>query len=94
MDRDKGNTMQEDSDPNSASKRRKIKRDQSALEAGEYAPSAPQPPSLGAGNSQFEIRERERKGVISQHRPSHADDLPRMHAKDSISKTSRRETDQ
>uniref|UniRef100_M8C3P4 THO complex subunit 2 n=1 Tax=Aegilops tauschii TaxID=37682 RepID=M8C3P4_AEGTA len=94
MDRDKGNTMKEDSDPNSASKRRKIKRDQSALEAGEYAPSAPQPPSLGAGNSQFEIRERERKGVISQHRPSHADDLPRMHAKDSISKTSRRETDQ
>ncbi|KAM3353633.1 hypothetical protein ACQJBY_024659 [Aegilops geniculata] len=94
MDRDKGNTMKEDSDPNSASKRRKIKRDQSALEAGEYAPSAPQPPSLGAGNSQFEIRERERKGAISQHRPSHADDLPRMHAKDSTSKTSRRETDQ
>ncbi|VAH83532.1 unnamed protein product [Triticum turgidum subsp. durum] len=94
MDRDKGNTVKEDSDPNSASKRRKIKRDQSALEAGEYAPSAPQPPSLGAGNSQFEMRERERKGAISQHRPSHADDLPRMHAKDSTSKTSRRETDQ
>ncbi|XP_020177140.1 THO complex subunit 2 isoform X1 [Aegilops tauschii subsp. strangulata] len=93
-DRDKGNTVKEDSDPNSASKRRKIKREQSALEAGEYAPSAPQPPSVGPGNSQFEIRERERKGAISQHRPSHADDLPRMHAKDSTSKTSRREADQ
>ncbi|KQK15793.1 THO complex subunit 2 isoform X2 [Brachypodium distachyon] len=85
-DRDKVSTMKEDSDPNSASKRRKIKREQSALEAGEYAPSAPQPPSLGAGGLQLEIRERERKGVISQHRPSHADDLPRI-----TSKTSRRE---
>ncbi|VAH85586.1 unnamed protein product [Triticum turgidum subsp. durum] len=93
-DRDKVNTVKEDSDPNSASKRRKVKREQSALEAGEYAPSAPQPPSVGPGNSQFEIRERERKGAISQHRPSHADDLPRMHAKDSTSKTSRREADQ
>jgi len=92
-DRDKG-TMKEDSDPNSASKRRKIKREQSTLEAGEYAPSAPQPPSVGASNSQSEIRERERKGAVSQHRPSHADDLPRMHAKDSTSKTSRREADQ
>ncbi|KAG8078866.1 hypothetical protein GUJ93_ZPchr0007g6205 [Zizania palustris] len=82
-DRDKGgNIMKEDSDPNSASKRRKIKRDQSALEAGEYAPS-PQPPNHG-----------ERKGAISQHRASHADDLPRMHGKDSTSKTSRREADQ
>ncbi|KQK15800.1 THO complex subunit 2 isoform X3 [Brachypodium distachyon] len=88
-DRDKVSTMKEDSDPNSASKRRKIKREQSALEAGEYAPSAPQPPSLGAGGLQLEIRERERKGVISQHRPSHADDLPRI-----TSKTSRREVDQ
>ncbi|CAM0909455.1 unnamed protein product [Alopecurus aequalis] len=92
-DRDKG-TMKEDSDPNSASKRRKIKREQSTLEAGEYAPSAPQPPSLGVGNSQSEIRERERKGAVSQHRQSHADDLPRVHAKDSTSKTSRREADQ
>ena len=86
--------MKEDSDPNSASKRRKIKREQSTLEAGEYAPSAPQPPSLAAGNSQSEIRERERKGAVSQHRPSHADDLPRSHAKESTSKTSRREADQ
>ncbi|KAG8054210.1 hypothetical protein GUJ93_ZPchr0001g32724 [Zizania palustris] len=93
-DRDKGNIM-EDSDPNIASKRRKLKREQSALEAGEYAPSAPQLSSHGISSSQiFEIRERERKGAISQHRASHADDLPRMHGKDSTSKTNRREADQ
>lgn len=81
--------MKEENDPNSASKRRKIKRDQSALEAGEYAPSAPQ-----SSSQLFETRERERKGTISQHRASHADDLPRMHGKDSTSKTGRREADQ
>lgn len=87
--------MKEDSDPSNVSKRRKIKRDQTSLEAGEYAPSAPQPPSHGSGSSQLsDIRERERKGVISQHRTSHADDLPRMHGKDTTSKSSRRESDQ
>ncbi|EEE55887.1 hypothetical protein OsJ_04544 [Oryza sativa Japonica Group] len=93
-DRDKSSIVKDESDPNSASKRRKIKRDQSGLEAGEYAPSAPQLPSHGTSSSQvFETRERERKGAISQHRISHADDLPRIHGKDS-SKTSRREADQ
>ncbi|KAF0916503.1 hypothetical protein E2562_007582 [Oryza meyeriana var. granulata] len=93
-DRDKGIIVKEEGDPNSASKRRKIKREQSGLEAGEYTPSAPQLPSHGTSSSQlFETRERERKGAISQHRASHADDLPRMHGKDS-SKTSRREADQ
>uniref|UniRef100_A0A0D9V9I6 THO complex subunit 2 n=1 Tax=Leersia perrieri TaxID=77586 RepID=A0A0D9V9I6_9ORYZ len=92
-DRDKGSNVKEETDPNSASKRRKIKRDHSGLEAGEYAPSAPQNLSHGTSSSQlFETRDRERKGAISQHRVSHADDLPRMHGKDS-SKTSRRETD-
>lgn len=87
--------MKEDSDPNNASKRRKVKREQPSLEAGEYAPSAPQPPSHGTGSSQlFDVRERERKGVISQHRSSHADDLPRTHGKDTTSKPSRREADQ
>ena len=86
--------MKEDSDPNSASKRRKIKREQSSLEAGEYAPSAPQPPSHGTGSSQVsDVRERERKGPISQHRSLHTDELPRMHGKDT-SKQSRREADQ
>uniref|UniRef100_A0A0D9YJ66 THO complex subunit 2 n=1 Tax=Oryza glumipatula TaxID=40148 RepID=A0A0D9YJ66_9ORYZ len=93
-DRDKSSIVKDESDPNSASKRRKIKRDQSGLEAGEYAPSAPQLPSHGTSSSQvFETRERERKGAISQHRISHADDLPRIHGKDS-SKISRREADQ
>jgi len=93
-DREKGTAMKEDSDPNSASKRRKIKREQSSLEAGEYAPSAPQPPSHGTGSSQVsDVRERERKGPISQHRSLHTDDLPRMHGKDT-SKQSRREADQ
>lgn len=88
-------SLKEDSDPGNASKRRKIKRDQSTLEAGEYAPSVPQPPTHGSGSSQLtEIRERERKGVISQHRTSHADDLPRTHGKDTTSKPSRRESDQ
>ena len=87
--------MKEDSDPTSASKRRKIKRDQTSLEAGEYAPSAPQPPSHGSGSSQLsDVRERERKGLISQHRTSHADDLPKTHGKDTASKSSRRESDQ
>nr|CAB3479237.1 unnamed protein product [Digitaria exilis] len=94
-DREKGTIMKEDSDPNNASKRRKVKREQPSLEAGEYAPSAPQPPSHGTGSSQlFDVRERERKGVISQHRSSHADDLPRTHGKDTTSKPSRREADQ
>ncbi|PUZ53307.1 hypothetical protein GQ55_5G042600 [Panicum hallii var. hallii] len=93
-DREKGSAMKEDSDPSSASKRRKIKREQSSLEAGEYAPSAPQPPSHGTGSSQLsDVRERERKGAISQHRSSHTDDLPRTHGKDT-SKLSRRESDQ
>ncbi|KAL6839975.1 hypothetical protein ACP4OV_029785 [Aristida adscensionis] len=94
-DRDKGTTMKEENDPSSASKRRKIKRDQSSLEAGEYAPSVPQPSAHGTSSTQsFDVRERERKGVISQHRSSHAEDLPRMHGKDTTSKPSRRETDQ
>jgi len=93
-DREKGTSLKEDSDPSNVSKRRKIKREQT-LEAGEYAPSAPQPPSHGSGSSQLsDIRERERKGVISQHRISHADDLPRTHGKDMTSKSSRRESDQ
>uniref|UniRef100_A0A0E0JST0 THO complex subunit 2 n=1 Tax=Oryza punctata TaxID=4537 RepID=A0A0E0JST0_ORYPU len=92
-DRDKSSIVKDESDPNSASKRRKIKRDLSGLEAGEYTP-APQLPGHGTSSSQlFETRERERKGGISQHRASHADDLPRIHGKDS-SKTSRREADQ
>ncbi|KAG0540719.1 hypothetical protein BDA96_03G433200 [Sorghum bicolor] len=94
-DREKGTSLKEDSDPSNASKRRKIKRDQTSLEAGEYAPSAPQPPSHGSGSSQLsDVRERERKGLISQHRTSHADDLPRTHGKDTASKSSRRESDQ
>ncbi|KAJ1286808.1 hypothetical protein BS78_03G380500 [Paspalum vaginatum] len=94
-DREKGTTLKEDSDPSNASKRRKIKRDQSSLEAGEYAPSVPQPASHGTGSSQLlDARERERKGAISQHRTSHADDLPRAHGKDTTSKPSRRESDQ
>lgn len=94
-DREKGTTLKEDSDPSNASKRRKVKRDQSSLEAGEYTPSVPQPPSHGTGSSQLsDVRERERKGVISQHRTSHADDLPRTHGKDATSKLSRRESDQ
>jgi THO complex subunit 2 len=87
--------LKEDSDPSNVSKRRKIKRDQTSLEAGEYAPSAPQPPSHGSGSSQLsDIRERERKGVISQHRNLHADDFPRTHGKDTTSKSSRRDSDQ
>ena len=87
--------MKEDSDPSNVYKRRKIKRDQTSLEAGEYAPSAPQPPSHGSGSLQLsDIRERERKGVISQHHTSHADDLPRTHGKDTTSKSSRRDSDQ
>ncbi|KAK3166323.1 hypothetical protein QOZ80_1AG0044350 [Eleusine coracana subsp. coracana] len=95
-DREKGVTLKEDTDPNNTSKRRKIKRDQ-PLEAGEYAPSVPQPSIHGTGSSHsFDVRERERerKGLISQHRTSHADDLPRMHGKDTSSKQSRREADQ
>ncbi|CAO2181939.1 unnamed protein product [Urochloa humidicola] len=94
-DREKGTVMKEDSDPSNASKRRKVKREQPSLEAGEYAPSAPQPPSHGTGSSQLsDVRERERKGAISQHRSSHTDDLPRTHSKDTTSKPSRREADQ
>lgn len=94
-DREKGTTTKEDSDPSSASKRRKVKREQPSLEAGEYAPSAPQLPSHGTGSSQLsDVRERERKGVISQHRSSHTDDLPRTHGKDTTSKPSRREAEQ
>ncbi|XP_062207878.1 THO complex subunit 2-like isoform X2 [Phragmites australis] len=93
-DMEKGTTMKEDSDPSNPSKRRKIKRDQSSLEAGEYAPSAPQPPTHGGSSQSFDVRERERKGVISQQRTSHSDDLPRMHGKDTTSKPSRREADQ
>lgn len=87
--------MKEDTDPSNTSKRRKIKRDQSSLEAGEYTPSVPQAVIHGTGSSHsFDVRERERKGLISQHRTSHADDLPRMHGKDTTSKQSRRESDQ
>ncbi|KAL6613932.1 hypothetical protein ACP70R_036202 [Stipagrostis hirtigluma subsp. patula] len=94
-DRDKGTTMKEDNDPSNTSKRRKVKRDQSSLEAGEYTPSVAQPPGHGSGSSQlFDVRERERKGLTSQHRTSHADDVPRMHSKDTTSKPSRRESDQ
>ncbi|TVU36042.1 hypothetical protein EJB05_17953 [Eragrostis curvula] len=93
-DREKGIAMKEDIDPSNASKRRKVKRDQSSLEAGEYTPSVPQAAMHGTGSSpSFDVRERERKGVISQHRTSHADDLPRTHGKDTTSKQSRREAD-
>jgi THO complex subunit 2 len=87
--------MKEDTEPSNTSKRRKINRDQSSLEAGEYTPSVPQAAIHGTGSLQsFDIRERERKGSISQHRTSHADDLPRMYGKDTTSKQSRRESDQ
>ncbi|GJM92086.1 hypothetical protein PR202_ga08514 [Eleusine coracana subsp. coracana] len=96
-DREKGVTLKEDTDPNNTSKRRKVKRDQPSLEAGEYTPTVPQASIHGTGSlHSFDVRERERerKGLISQHRTSHADDLPRMHGKDTSSKQSRREADQ
>ncbi|XP_072998778.1 THO complex subunit 2 [Typha latifolia] len=95
-DRDKGNLSKEDTDPNAASKRRKLKRDQpSSSEAGgEYSPVIL--PSHGAGISQsFDSRERgERKGVMVQHRAAYMDEAPRVHSKEAVSKINRRETDQ
>ncbi|XP_059649799.1 THO complex subunit 2 [Cornus florida] len=93
-EREKANLLKEDMDP--GAKRRKLKREHMASEAGEYLPAAPPAPPLTINMSQpYDGRERgDRKAAMVQ-RPGYLEEAgPRIHGKEATSKITRRETDQ
>ncbi|CAH9146449.1 unnamed protein product [Cuscuta epithymum] len=96
-EREKQTLLKEDMDPNAASKRRKLKREHISSEAGEYSQASLPPPHLPLGSiSQSYDGGRERgdrkSGIV--HRPGYLEDQgPRIHGKDSTSKSTRRDAD-
>ncbi|KAL3502101.1 hypothetical protein ACH5RR_036550 [Cinchona calisaya] len=94
-EREKLSLLKEDIDSNAASKRRKLKRDHVPSEPGEYSPAAPPPPPLSINLSQpYDGRDRgERKGALVQ-RPAYVEEPGlRIHGKEAVGKTARRDTD-
>lgn len=94
-ERDKASISKEDLDPN-ASKRRKLKREHMQSEPGEYLPAVPPPPQVLSINlsQSHDGRDRgDRKGIIGQ-RPGYTEDPSlRVHGKEAVSKTARRDPD-
>lgn len=84
-------------DGNVASKRRKIKRDQSSAEGdGEYSLAGIQQTSLTIGSSQsYDARERgDRKGAVVQRQTYVEENTTRLHGKEPTGKIPRREPEQ
>ncbi|XP_011629407.1 THO complex subunit 2 isoform X2 [Amborella trichopoda] len=92
-DREKGNQLKDDSDA-AASKRRRIKKDHIGDTAGEYPLMAPSPLPMGMSQS-YDNRDRgERKGAVAQRATYMEEPLPRVHAKETPSKITRRDNEQ
>ncbi|CAN1296054.1 THO complex subunit 2 [Linum perenne] len=96
-EREKLNLSKEEMDAAATSKRRKLKREHlpPGIEAGEYSPVAPQPPSLTMGMSQsYDGRDRgDRKAAMIQ-RTGYVEEPPtRAHGKEVVSKAARRDVD-
>nr|GMD23387.1 THO complex subunit 2 [Ipomoea batatas] len=94
-EREKPNVLKEDMDPNAASKRRKLKREHAPSESGEYSPAALPPPPLPVNISQsYDGRERGDRKTGMIQRPGYLEEQgPRVHGKDTTSKSNRRDVD-
>ncbi|RAL47850.1 hypothetical protein DM860_011435 [Cuscuta australis] len=94
-EREKQNLLKEDIDVNAASKRRKLKREHLSSESGEFSQSSLVPPlPINNISQSYDGRERgDRKSVMIQ-RPGYLEEQgPRIHGKDSTSKSTRRDAD-
>ncbi|XP_073059510.1 THO complex subunit 2 [Primulina eburnea] len=95
-DRERDKTNINKDDVNSTSKRRKLKREHILSEPGEFLPAlAPAPPPLSINLSEsHDGRERgDHKGIMVQ-RPGYIDESGmRIHGKEAVSKTTRRDVD-
>ncbi|KAK8627665.1 hypothetical protein V6N13_135270 [Hibiscus sabdariffa] len=91
-EREKANVVKEDDVDATGAKRRKLKREHLPSEPGEYSPVAP-PPPLSIGMSQYDGRDRERKGAMMQRGGYLEEPGMRIHGKEATSKMARRDTD-
>lgn len=93
-EREKANLSKEDPDMIAASKRRKLKRDLSSVEAGEYSPVHPPPPLSINLSQSYDGRDRgERKGPIVARTGYVEEPSLRIHGKEVSNKMTRRDTD-